>query len=72
MFSFRNFVASDPKLRSLIPFDFIFVHVVIEYFNFILLHVCSVFPPVIEEMAFPHCIFLHPLLIVTTWVSIWS
>ena len=70
MFSFRNFVVS--KIRSLIHFDFIFVHAVIEYVNFILLHVCPVFPPVIEEMVFPHYIVLHPLLIVTTWVSIWN
>ena len=33
MFSFRNFVVSNAEIRSLI--HFIFVHVVIEYFNFL-------------------------------------
>lgn len=70
MFSLRNFVVSSLKLRSLIHFDFIFVHVLIEYSDYILLHVCLIFPPVIEEMVFPCCILLCPLLIVSAWVSI--
>ena len=70
MFSFRNFVFSSLKLRSLIHFDFIFVRVLIEYSDYILLHVCPIFPPVIEKMVFPCCIFLYHLLIVTAWVSI--
>ena len=55
LFSLRNFVVSSLKLRSLILFDFIFVHVLIEYSDYILLHVCLIFPPVIEEMVFPCC-----------------
>ena len=70
MFSFRNFVVSSLKLRSLIHFDFIFVHVLIEYSGYILLHVCPIFPPVTEDMFFPCCIFLYPSLTVSAWVSI--
>ena len=43
MFSSKSFVISSLTFRSLIHFEFIFVHSVRKYFNFIILHVALQF-----------------------------
>ena len=62
-FSFRSFIVSGLTFRSLIHFEFIFVHAVRECSNFILLHMDVQFSEhhILKKLSFPHCIFL-PLL----------
>ena len=63
MFSSRSFMVSDLTFRSLIHFEFIFVYVVRECSNFILLHVVVQFPQyqLLKRLSFLHCIFLPTL-----------
>ena len=63
MFSSKNLIVSGLTLRSLIHFEFIFVHGVRECSNFILLHVAVQFSqhPLLKRLSFLHCIFLPPL-----------
>ena len=64
MFSSKSLIVSGLTFRSLIHFEFIFVHGVKECSNFILLHVAVQFSQhhLLKRLSFPHCIFLAPLL----------
>ena len=63
MFSSRSFIVSGLTLRSLIHFEFIYVHDVKEFSNSVFFTgICPVFPAqFIEEMSFLYYIFLTPL-----------
>ena len=63
MFSSKGFIVSDPIIRYLIHFEFIFVYGIREYPNFILLHVAVQFfqHHLFMELSFLHCIFVSPL-----------
>ena len=54
---------SDLTFRSLIHFEFIFVYGVMEWSNFILLHVAVQFsqPHLLKRLSFLHCICFPPL-----------
>ena len=62
-FFFLSFIGSNLILRSLIHFEFIFVNVVREFSNFIILHVALQFSQhhLLKTLSNPHCIFLPPL-----------
>ena len=63
MFSSRSFIVSGLTFRSLIHFEFIFVHGVRKCSNFILLHVAVQFSQhyLLKRLSFLHCIFFPPL-----------
>ena len=63
MFSSRSFIVSGLMFRSLIHFEFIFVHGVKNYSSFILLQVVDQFSQhhLLKRLSFLHCIFLPPL-----------
>ena len=63
MFSSKSFIVSGPTFRSLVHFEFIFVHGVRKCSNFILLHVAIQFSQhhLLKRLSLPHCIFLPPL-----------
>ena len=63
MFSSRSFIVSGLMFRSLIHFQFIFVHGVRKCSSFILLQVVDQFSQhhLLKRLSFLHCIFL-PLL----------
>ena len=63
IFSSKSFIISGLIFRSLIHFEFIFVHSVRKYPNFTLLHVAVQFchHHFLKSLSFPHCIFLPPL-----------
>ena len=56
-------MVSGLTFRSLIHFEFIFVHGVRECSNFILLHAVVQFSQhhLLKRLAFLHCMFLLPL-----------
>ena len=60
MFSFRSFIVSGLRLRSLIHFDFIFVYGVRKCSSFILLQVVNQFSQhhLLKRLSLLHCIFL--------------
>ena len=62
-FSSKGFIVSGLTVRSLIHFEFIFVHGVRKCSNFILLHVAVQFSQhhLLKRLCLPHCIFLPPL-----------
>ena len=62
MFSSRSFIVSGLTFRSLIPFEFIFVHGVRKRSSFILLQVVDQFPQhhLLKRLSLIHCIFLPP------------
>ena len=62
-FSSRSFIVSGLTFRSLIHFEFIFVHGVRKCSSFILLEVVDQFSQhhVFKRLSFPHCTFLPPL-----------
>ena len=63
MFSSRSFIVFGLTFRSLIHFEFIFVHGVRKCSSFILLHVVDQFSQhhLLKRLSFLHCIFLPPL-----------
>ena len=63
MFSSKSFIVSGLTFRSLIYFEFIFVYGVMEYSNFILLHVAVQFSQhhLLKRLPFLNCISLPPL-----------
>ena len=63
MFSSRSFMVSYLTFRSSIHFEFIFVHGIREFSNFILLYVAVLFSQhhLLKRLSFLHCIFLPPL-----------
>ena len=63
MFTSRSFIVSGLKLRSLIHFEFIFVHGVRKCSSFIHLQVVDQFSHhyLLKRLSFLHCIFLPPL-----------
>ena len=63
MFSFKSFIVSGLKCRSLIHFEFIFMYGVKKCSNFIPLPVAVQFSQheLLKRLSFPHCIFLPPL-----------
>ena len=63
MFSSNSFIMSSLTVRSLIHFEFIFVHGVKECSNSILLHVAVQFSQhhLLKRLSFLQCIFLPPL-----------
>ena len=63
MFSSRNFMVSGLTFRSLIHFEFIFVHGVRKCFSFILSQVVDQFSQhhLLKRLSFLHCIFLPPV-----------
>ena len=63
MFSSRSFIVSGLTLRSLIPFEFIFVYGVRKCSSFILLQVVDQFSQhhLLKRLSLIHCIFLPPL-----------
>ena len=67
MFSSTSFMVYSLIFRSLIHFDFIFVHSMRKCSNFILLYVTVQFSQhqLLKRLCFPHCIFLTPLL----WIN---
>uniref|UniRef100_A0A8D0RVK0 Uncharacterized protein n=2 Tax=Sus scrofa TaxID=9823 RepID=A0A8D0RVK0_PIG len=67
VFSSKSFIVSGLICRSLIHFEFIFVHGVRKCSNFILLHVAVQFAQhhLLNRLSFLHCIFLPPL----SWIS---
>ena len=62
MFSSKSLIVSGLTFRSLIHFQFIFVHGVRECSNFILLHVPVQFSQhhLLKRLSFLHCICLPP------------
>ena len=60
MFSTKSFIVSDLTFRSLIHFEFIFVHGVRKCSNFMLLHIVVQFSQhnLLKRLSFIHCIFL--------------
>ena len=65
MFSSKSFVVCDLTFRSLIHFEFIFVHGVRKCSNFILLHVALQF----SQHHLLKRLSLHPLYILTSFVK---
>ena len=63
LFSSKSITVSGLTFRSLIHFEFIFVHGVRKHYNFILLHVAVQFSQhhLLKRLSLPHYIFL-PLL----------
>ena len=63
MFSSRSFIVFGLTVRSLIYFEFIFVHGVRRCFSFILLQVVDQFSQhhLLKRLSFFHCISLPPL-----------
>ena len=63
IFSSKRFIVSGLTFRSLIHFEFIFVHGVRKCFDLILLHVAVQFSQyhLLTRLSLPHCIFLPPL-----------
>ena len=63
MFSSRSFIVSGLMFRSLIHFEFIFVHYVRKCSSFILIQVVDQFSQhhLLKRLSFLHCIFLPPL-----------
>ena len=63
MFSSKSFIVSGLTFRSLLHFEFIFVHGVRKCYNFILLHVAVQFSQYhsLKRLSFLPCIFLPPL-----------
>ena len=63
MFSSRNFIVSGLTFRTLIHFEFIFVHGVRKCSSFILLQVVDQFSQhhLLKRLSLIHCIFLPPL-----------
>ena len=63
MFSSGSFIVSGLTFRSLIHFEFIFVHGVRKCSSFILLQVVDQFSQhhLFKRLSFLHCIFLPPL-----------
>ena len=63
MFSSRSLIVSGLRFRSLIHFEFIFVHGVRKCASFIGLHVAVQFSQhhLLKGLSFLHCIFLPPL-----------
>ena len=63
MFSSKSFIVSGLMFRSLIHFEFVFVHGFRKCSNFILLHVAvqSSQHHLLKRLSLPHCIFLSPL-----------
>ena len=62
MFSSKSFIVSSLTFRSLIHFEFIFVHGVRKSFNFILLPVDQFSQDhLLKRLSFLHCIYLPPL-----------
>ena len=63
MFSSRVFLVSGLTFRSLIYFEYIFVHGVRKCFSFILLQVVDQFSQhhLLKRLSFLYCIFLPPL-----------
>ena len=59
----QDFIVSDFTFRSLIHFEFIFVHVVRKCSTFILLQVVDQFSqhPLLKRLSLPHFIFLASL-----------
>ena len=64
LFFSKSFIVSGPTFRSLIHFEFIFVHGIRKCSNFILLQVVDQFSKhhLLKRLSFLHCIFLAPLL----------
>ena len=64
MFSSKSFIISGLIFRSLIHFEFIFVHSVRKYPNFTLLHVAVQFchHHFLKSLSFPHRRFSLPLV----------
>ena len=64
MFSSRSFIVCGLTFRSLIHFEFIFVHGVRKCSSFILLQVVDQFSQhhLLKKLSFFHCISLPPLL----------
>ena len=63
IFPSKSFLAPGLTFTSLIHFEFIFVHNISKYSNFILLHVAAQFSQhySLKRLSFLHCIFLTPL-----------
>ena len=63
LFSSQSFIVSGPIFRSLIHFEFIFMHGVRNSSNFILLHLAVQFSQhhLLKRLSLTHCIFLLPL-----------
>ena len=63
MFSSRSFIVSGFTFRSIIHFEFIFVHGVRKCSSFILLQVVDHFSQhhLLKRLSILHCIFLSPL-----------
>ena len=63
MFSSKSFRVSGLTFRSLIHFEFIFVHGVRKCSNYTLLHVAVQFSQnhLLKRLSFLHCMFLPPL-----------
>ena len=63
VFSFNHFIASGLTFRSLIHFEFIFVHGVKECSYFILSYVAVQVSQIhlLKRLSFLHCMFLPPL-----------
>ena len=61
--SFKSFIVSGLKFRSLVHFEFVFVSGIREYYNFILLHVAFKFPQhhLLKRLSFLLCVFLPTL-----------
>ena len=63
IFSSKSFIVASVTFRSLIHFEFTFVHGVRKCSNLILLHVAVQFSQLhlLKRLCLPHCIFLPPL-----------
>ena len=63
MFSSKSFIVPGLTFRSLIHFEFIFLHGVRKCSNFILLHIALQFSQhhLLKRLSLIHCIFLPPL-----------
>ena len=63
MFSFKSFIVSGLRFKSLIHFEFIFEYGVRKCSNFILLQVAVQFSQhhLSNRLSFLHCTFLPPL-----------
>ena len=59
----KSSISYGLTFRSLIHFEFIFVHVVRQCSNFTLLHVAVQFSQhhLLKKLSLPHCIVLNPL-----------
>ena len=64
VFSSKSFIVSGLAFRSLIHFEFIFVHGVRKCSNFILLHVAVQFSQhhLLKRLSFLHCV-IYPCLL---------